>query len=519
MFKNSNRTLSQKMISKIRTTIDMGNLTSAEVQIEEYINIFGENCYISLEIARFYKVSKRYEEAIEKLENLLLESPSNEGYIIYELGQVYEELKEYDKAIEIYKTIENIKHKDKTFTYYALARLCERTYKYKEAIKYYKIIIENSERLRETAKLHLAKIYRYLNEHEKSLEILDSIITKDDVNLRCSVLLAKIKIYKKERKHELANELLDEILLKYNSNYHPAIIEKVNYYLKEKKYDEAKKIYPIIENVYTENAYFMLIKGDYNFVFRNYNKSLEYYNEVLTSKNKYHTLAYLGICRVYVALGDIKKAYEYYELVMKQNDEYYTPALLHIIQIEIFNGNYEKAFELYKTIDVSKINEEHENEYRRMKLIMEMFFNIPTVVEHSKKYSYRQLTNYDIEEAIQHIEYGHKNNEAKDATNFNNDIDIKQLLIEMKKYLKSDNIIELASAVKYLIHYPNIGYKQDIILNHLIVVKEIHNDNIITMYPCNEYGSEIIEIEEKPKQKEIKIVSQIDKFNKRYGLK
>lgn len=41
MFKNSN--ISQKMISKIRTTIDMGNLTSAEVQIEEYINIFGKN--------------------------------------------------------------------------------------------------------------------------------------------------------------------------------------------------------------------------------------------------------------------------------------------------------------------------------------------------------------------------------------------------------------------------------------------------------------------------------------------
>lgn len=64
----------------------------------------------------------------------------------------------------------------------------------------------------------MAKIYRYLNEHEKSLEILDSIITKDDVNLRCSVLLAKIKIYKKDGKHELANESLDEILLKYNSN-------------------------------------------------------------------------------------------------------------------------------------------------------------------------------------------------------------------------------------------------------------------------------------------------------------
>lgn len=519
MLKPEQRALSLKMINRIRTTIEMGNVRSAEVQINEYIDLFGENSYIMLEKARYNRVLGNYEKAKEILEELIYEYPENMGYVIFELGKIYEHQKDYEKAIDTYKLIEKVNHKDKTYVYYSLGILCTNTYRYIEATKYLEMVIENSERLREMAKLQLAKIYRYQNNDKKSMEILDTIISKNDADLRCAVLYAKAKIYNKEKKYEKSKELVEEILIKYNPNYYPAIFEKIYISLKENQIEEAKRLYPMIENICYENVFFNIIKGDYHLKLNKLEEAKQYYQDVLNTRNKYHSIAYFSLGLICVMNAEFREAKKYYEKILSIKDEHYTRALIQLIQLEIFDNNYDKAFELYKKIDTRKIEEDCAKEYDKLTIIFSYKFGIPTVIKPSKIYGYNQVVNYNIEEAIKHIEYGHQKIERKYNTMFRDDIDIRKLIVDIQNELNNNNIVEIASAVKHLIHYPEIGYKGEVILNHLMVVREIHNNNIITMYPCNEYGSEIIEIVEKPKQKEIKRISQIDKFNQKYGLK
>jgi len=521
MSKNNSKALSQKKIKNIRTTIEMKNTNSAYVQIEEYIDIFGENCYILLEKARYLKLINKLDDSIDMLQSLIESYPENIGYVLFELAKCYESKSMINEAIETYKGIENTNHKDKSYAYYSLANLYESIYMYSEAVSYYEKVISHNEKLKEFSKLHLAKIYRYLKNYEKSLEILDSIIAKNDTELKCSVLYAKAKIYKKLENHKLAHQYLDDILIKYDPNYSPAIFEKLYACLHENKLIEAQRLYSIIEQEDYDNDYFRLIKGEYNLRMQNIEEAKKYYDMVISTNNMYNTLAYLGLGRLNTTLGNISLARECYKKVLEQNDEYYVLCLLQLSQLELFDGNYEDAFNCFKQINPQKIMSPNVEDYIKLKLTMEIIFNIPTVVNTSKKYGTKQLINYNINDAIKHIEYGHKSKQQKGNTIFNDDIDIKKLMEEIPKQLTLNNLIEISSAAKYSIYFPNVGYIDDTQLDYLIVVTELHNRNILTMYPCNKYGIEELEIEEhieKPKQKEIKRISQIDKFNKKYSI-
>jgi len=257
-----------------------------------------------------------------------------------------------------------------------------------------------------------------------------------------------------------------------------------------------------------------MIKAEYNWIIGNLDLAEKLYNSI---EDKENSIVLLGLARVHVSKGHLEKDKQLYECVINKNDKYYNDGLLNLMENELYQRNFERAFELYNKIEVNSIVENNKLQYQKLKIVIEMIFNIPTVYEKSEKYNYNQLIDYNLDRAVEHIEYGHKNKSYN--TNFYEEMDIKKLLIDIKSLLKKENIIEFLAATRYLIYYPNIGYAKDKKLDHLIVVTELHNDNIITMYPCDQYGIEKIEHEEeKPKQKEIKRVSQIEKFNKRYNI-
>lgn len=519
MSKNKQKEGKIKKINSIRTTIEMQKQNSAKLQIKEYLELYGKDTYIMLEQARYCKLIGKIEEAITILETLILNNPDNIGYILFELAKTYNEQGLIEKAIETYKMIDKTNHKNKTYAYNALALIYMELYMYDEAKYYFEKVIKSEDRVRELAKINLAKIYRNEGKYDKATEILDSVVAKNDGKVRCSVIYSKARILKKKGMYEEAEALFNDILTKYDSNYYPAIFEKISICLKNNRFLEAQKLYKCIENVEYHNKYFTLIKAEYNLNMGNIDIADELYNLVTTEDKVYGTIVAFGLFRISVLKGDFNKAKQLCEYIVNKKDNYYNEALFHLIEVELYNKNFEKALEIFKKIDINTIDEEGKKDYKKLRMIMEIIFSFPTVYEDSEKYSYKQLIDYDLDRAIKHIGNGHKN--KSDSTNFYNEINIRKLLLDIKPLLKKENIIEISTGIKYLINYPNIGYAGDTKLDYLIVVTELHNDNIITMYPCNQYGIDKIEQEEiaKPKQKEIKIMSQIDKFNKRYGLK
>ena len=81
----------------------------------------------------------------------------------------------------------------------------------------------------------------------------------------------------------------------------------------------------------------------------------------------------------------------------------------------------------------------------------------------------------------------------------------------------SNMSVEIIDPPKYTIHYDSVGYDDNGILNTIQVITNPGASDIITLYPLS--GADVYEDEEVRKPKEIKRMSQVDKFYKRYGNK
>lgn len=102
--------LSQYYISKAAT--DNKYYTQALEQLKYLEDFEPDNLNIKMNMAIILLDQKQYNKAIDKLEEILVQSP-NSGKVRYDLGRVYEIIGEYDNAIRHYSFV------DSTNSYYA----------------------------------------------------------------------------------------------------------------------------------------------------------------------------------------------------------------------------------------------------------------------------------------------------------------------------------------------------------------------------------------------------------------
>lgn len=164
-------------------------------------------------------------------------------------------------------------------------------------------------------------------------------------------------------------------------------------------------------------------------------------------------------------------------------------------------------------------------------LIMKKKLGISMKFKKGNKCDYitSQVTNYTVKEALNHITTNHSiigdNGEAnKEKSYFNDNINLEYLFqiirssIKNSKKVNKDEILE--------VHYfavANVGVYNDNNCNFIKVIVIPNTNNIITMYPTNsiddgnvsnlEFDGDLLF----NKKQKIKTMSQIDKFNKRYG--
>lgn len=515
--KNRQKTGRKELLLKIRSQISYNHFDSARNLIDEFIDKFGDDCYLELEIARYYREQNQIEEAKKILINLIEINSKNIGYVIYELGQLYEKQYDYDNAVKIYQTIDNVNHQNKSYVYLALANCYLRNCEYDMAEDYYnKIIKENVYRVSE-AKYQLAKIKKIKKEYDNALEILSNILVGDNTILMCSVLLMKADIYKKQENIAEYSKTID-MILNIDSNYKPALVEKINICLKSGNTTDAKKTYESIKDKNFTAPRDLVVIGNYCEKINELELAQKMYSKVAIFRNSYYCFALFGLSRLAVKNGNLDLARDYLNDIIYIHDYHYNSAIIQAAELEVYNYNYNEAKKILTKIDENQplMNQK---ELDRIKLIVDARLNNIDISSVEDEYGVF-LVNYNEAAVIQHIRKYIKGF-SKDKPNvFYENTDIKKLMIEVRKKLNEKCIEAVSTVVNYKIYYPNIGENNGQVLNYLTVITTLDSKNIISMYPVNEYGEEenIMNNEEPVKQKQIKRMSQIDKFNKKYNL-
>lgn len=141
-------------------------------------------------------------------------------------------------------------------------------------------------------------------------------------------------------------------------------------------------------------------------------------------------------------------------------------------------------------------------------------------------YFYRQTLAYEESDFLHHAKkhcsdtlYCNDDDESEFVSGF----PIEEVVSEIKKYIPSDKKLYHGFVDNtYLFKYDNCGISNRKMVNFIKVITFNDTNNIITMYPYLKgerfpyVDLNYMEIKDKPR---VKKLSQIDKFNKKFGIK
>lgn len=262
------------------------------------------------------------------------------------------------------------------------------------------------------------------------------------------------------------------------------------------------------------------------------------YKEVINSVEKYLKLNFLNKnfehnMRFFKAkslryLGRFDEAIlEFKELSKCDNDNLYS--VEELFYIYYYLNRYEEALELLPILYNNKEKHVSNHTLLIIEIVMKTHLGIPIDYRKGSRSDYikEQIINYDSQKAIQHIT-AHKYEDYSKSihSRFNEDVNIEYLMESVKKNINNSEKLNRRDALE--IHWFSvfgIGYDNNTTCNYLNVVVCPNTKNIITMYPFSQIGNEEVKILNCDfdklfnKKNEVKSISRIDKFNRRFNLK
>ncbi len=188
----------------------------------------------------------------------------------------------------------------------------------------------------------------------------------------------------------------------------------------------------------------------------------------------------------------------------------------------LYLGNYEKALK-----EINKLPK-NTTENHFIKTLCKVKLGLVSTDRIDPKQAYRisQAVSYSRENAIIHIK---EHTKEAGRSYFNEEVDIEKLYDDIDRLIpKAEPQLSIDPFMTgYLFYVPRVGFNSnDIPLNHLKVATILNTGKILTMFPTekvyltvtNDYPKmmqEAVPVYQKQKRRE----SQIDKFNRKYGIK
>ena len=416
-----------KYIKECAEARKVQNFKKADYFMELLLEYDRENPAILLEEALIYKEKRHYEEALNKLFNLL--NTSKRNLALMEIGNTYLLM-----------------------------------HKFYEAKKYYMILFNEAKNMEESKqsykdqiyplqKLALASKRRGLYELAKSLyhEALNLIET-NPYGTETDKYFAILELGNIDNLEGNTNDAIDKYLILANTNRHDkylALLELAKVYVNNHELDLAIPILQeILENslVYKDAAIFTL--GRCEFMNQNYYKALEYFYMLLNTKD--HNLAMEQLIYIHYKL-------ENYDTARK-----FTEELINYLARKSSNKAKVKKFQ--QLLNIIEIRSGNNNNLSNTGLLLEHHYNANIAIASIKK-------RYENNETI-------KIND--DIITLFNTID-----------LNSSNYYGSDLYDNYYITLPNAGYIKDEQTDYLKVTTIVNTKHIIGIYPCKNKNNQL----------------------------
>ncbi len=207
----------------------------------------------------------------------------------------------------------------------------------------------------------------------------------------------------------------------------------------------------------------------------------------------------------------------------ENSTSYLDASYTELFKVYFINDFYQKAYDLLQTGKVKIENEKDPNRVSDISLfkhILEVRLGIYQE-QLEEKTLIRKLLYYDREMSIKHVKQHLVQNSDKMHTVFN-DIDVDDLFVRVERALPTATKIQKFSFYDvYVFSFSRIGKNDN---DKLRVVINKGSYEIVSMYPINKNFKGVINdnlyddylTDQTPK---VKKISQIEKFNNRYGRK
>ena len=182
--------------------LEKGARGDAEDEYLKLISLEPKNTELYVELAKFYREDRKYNEAISALEEIYkdnlesLEICKLLGDSYYDAGRFEDALGVYGKALQV--------HPESFDLYYAMGMTYTMLNDFNSAKEYYDKAAKINSYRDEVANLNLGQILYIIGEYDEAQKFFEQLIMSDDDKISANAYynLAKIKIIKGE--HELA---------------------------------------------------------------------------------------------------------------------------------------------------------------------------------------------------------------------------------------------------------------------------------------------------------------------------
>lgn len=515
---------------------------------------------------KFLAKKRNYREASVKMEEYLSLNP-NDNYSLVYYVMLLNKIGNYRKSKALADKLLNeealLDNKTRLFLYTQYAHLMANMKKYDSAVRFFNLVVDNSERDELEARSELARIYFSQKRISKCFEILTLENKKSKfLSLKKAIYLNRLHKYK-----EAIDEINSNKDLSWDKYYgfnEDFLTQEENYFLGN-CYMQLKEDKTALEylskacNIKNSRTY---CRAYYDIAYiknreNKNNEAIEILKRLLEDSTanfmKYNIHAELG--KSYLKKGDIENAEKHFNL---SSDEYGQKSFL-LSKLECSKGNFKKAEEYinqskektsfvfpemyyYDTL-INFRNKNYDKAYDLIKNVENAYFGCifrysiahllsdlhltellidrelgRQDISKCNTYMEKQIADYSMDEAVKHIKKTYFD-ETRIAY-YKPSANIDSLIVEAKEKLNSDSLFCDSSFDKYIIPCDKVGIDNNgSTINQLLVVTLPNSKDIIEMYPVD--ASDNLRFtklgSENSQPKKVYRMSQIDKFNAKYG--
>lgn len=509
MKRKSNHSKFNKMINDFKYYNRVGKKYQAKNLLDTLIREYPNDHRVKFEQALYlYKnnSASNADKALDLLEDLIEEDAPNKFSCMYEYVKVsIYSTNISDKTLQYLNILKNRGQKLEYIEFY-YGKYYERRKNYDMALKHYKI---SSNLGFDKSKKAVDKITMKMHpSNRKVKEINDvhkeEITTLDQLYIKCRVLLTENRI---SEMYELLKKSEKLIKVEYMNSSNLFCI--FNKYLDISKVEDARRLYLKYNNCLNtewERKYF---EGRINLCTGNYEQAIKDFKYIIECNQDYVIDAYYYLSKIAYMNNNSEYEKQCYDnmLYLKK----YEMAKVYIVEYYLRNNDKEKAIECYKSIDQNFKNSNLTN-VRQLNAML----GLPLNDKDREFYAIRQIENYDIDSAVDHILRHKEKNHGFGY--FNENVDVKDLLLDIRPKIIDRRPDYTDTFDHHILKYNDIGRYDSDHIDFVEVISVPNTNNVITMYPVasNNIFATNYSIEQH-NQKVLKRKSQIEKFYAKYG--